>query len=265
MKRRIYNVLKRVINVKDSVLSGCLSSQQNVVHQGLKMKFATPNSLCRYRAKSFSTKEPDTLAWIDALENGKVFWDIGANVGVYTLYVAMKKDARVWAFEPSLFNLEMLARNINLNNLQDKVNIVPIALNNKNGFNSMTHSTTDWGGALSAFEQSYGYEGKELRNVFSYRTLGLTLDFLVQTLAIPLPDYIKIDVDGIEHLILEGGEKSLVNVKEILVELNEDFEEQHERAVSLLRESGFYLGNKGPYHHPSIRISNQIWVRSNLS
>ena len=40
---------------------------------------------------------------------------------------------------------------------------------------------------------------------------------------IPLPDYIKIDVDGIEHYILKGSEKVINNAKSVLIEINDDF------------------------------------------
>ena len=50
-----------------------------------------------------------------------------------------------------------------------------------------------------------------------------------------IPDYIKIDVDGIEHLILEGGKETLKNkkIKSILIEINENFEDQKNRLIKL--------------------------------
>lgn len=82
------------------------------------MRFYVPNAQCRYRVSSFSTKEPDTLEWMDTIPPGSVIWDIGANVGLYSVYAAKSRGARVFAFEPSVFNLELLARNIFLNQLQ---------------------------------------------------------------------------------------------------------------------------------------------------
>ena len=38
--------------------------------------------------REFSTREPETLVWIDSFAHGEVLWDIGANVGAYTLYAA---------------------------------------------------------------------------------------------------------------------------------------------------------------------------------
>ena len=61
-----------------------------------------------------------------------------------------------------------------------------------------------------------------------------------------IPDYIKIDVDGIEHLILKGGKKTLKNkkIKSILVEVNEKFKEQRKRINNIMVTSGFKLTKK---------------------
>ena len=97
------------------------------------MAFSAPNALCRYRASSFATKEPETLDWIDALPSGAILWDIGANVGLYSVYAAIKRDTQVYAFEPSVFNLEQLERIIHLNKLQRRITIVPVALSERTG------------------------------------------------------------------------------------------------------------------------------------
>jgi len=75
--------------------------------------------------KVFATKEPETLEWIDRIPEKSVLWDIGANVGLYSCYAAKARGCRVFAFEPSVFNLEILARNIFLNQLTDQITIVP--------------------------------------------------------------------------------------------------------------------------------------------
>ena len=73
--------------------------------------------------KLFSQKEPETLEWIDNFDsNGKtIFWDIGANIGLYSIYAATKFDSLdIFAFEPSTSNLRVLSRNISLNNFEKK-------------------------------------------------------------------------------------------------------------------------------------------------
>lgn len=60
-------------------------------------------------------------------------------------------------------------------------------------------------GGLSTFGQNYGWDGMTLRQVFEFQAVGLSMEDAVQRLGLPQLDYIKMDVDGIEHLILQGG------------------------------------------------------------
>ena len=65
--------------------------------------FSIANPLLRLRAETFLTKEPETLEWIDRMNDDSVLWDIGANVGIYSI-TGVSKRANVIAFNP--FNLE---------------------------------------------------------------------------------------------------------------------------------------------------------------
>jgi len=128
------------------ILDGSMKQTKEIDHSGVKLKFAVPNSISNYRADSFSTKEPETLEWIDSMPEGSVVWDIGANVGIYSCYAAKHRNCRVFAFEPSVFNLELLARNIFLNELTERVTIVPLPLSDELSLNRLNMSSTDWGG-----------------------------------------------------------------------------------------------------------------------
>jgi len=244
-----------------------MQKEREVVHDGLTLRFSTPNWLCNWRAETFSEKEPETLEWIDSIPAGSVLWDIGSNVGLYSVYAAKRRDCRVWAFEPSVFNLELLARNIHANQLTDRICIVPLALSNRLGASQMRMTTTEWGGALSTFGQDYGWDGKAIQQVFEFQTVGLSMEDAVQRLSIPRPDYLKMDVDGIEHLILMGGAEVMRGIKGILIEVNDDFHEQAEQCQKLLIEAGLVMKEKR--HSQMIADStagfqngyNQIWVR----
>lgn len=50
-----------------------VSRTRTIVHGGVELRFATPNELNEYRAVSFSTKEPETLEWINGIPDGSVF------------------------------------------------------------------------------------------------------------------------------------------------------------------------------------------------
>jgi len=84
-------------------------------------------------------------------------------------------------------------------------------------------------------------------------------------LGIPLPDYIKMDVDGIEHLILKGGSVVLQNVQSVLVEINDDFKQQAEDAAHYLNAAGLKMKEKrrweGTDGSPFANTYNQIWFR----
>ena len=198
-----------------------MSRVKTVSHDGITLKFSVPNALNRYRAESFSVKEPETLEWIEEIPTGLNLWDIGANVGLYSIYAA-KKGIRVYAFEPSVFNLELLARNLFLNDLLEQVIIMPIALSDEMGSNQMRFTTTEWGGSISTFGKNVGWDGQSINNIFSFQTFGCSMDQAVSTFKLPQPDFIKMDVDGIEHFILQGGKNVLDKINGILIEINDE-------------------------------------------
>ena len=230
------------------------------INDNLKLKIATPNRLCLYRAKTFFTKEPDTILWLNEMDSNSIFWDIGANVGLYSLYASLVKNCRTYAFEPSVFNLDLLAKNTFLNGLNEKVTIIPLALNDTNGSNSFNLSNLERGGALSTFNKSFNQNGEQMNVEFKYSILGVTGDFLLEKLNFPQPDYIKIDVDGIEHLILKGIINLLPNVKSILVEISDDFKIQAELSNKLLTNAGFRLFKK-TVTSPELNQFNQWWIK----
>ena len=246
-------------------VSGVMSRTRSVLHQGVELTFVVPNVINHDRIDTFSTKEPETLEWIDKIPQGSVLWDVGANIGLYSCYAAKARGCRVFSFEPSVFNLELLARNIFLNELTDRVTIIPIPLSNTLAFNALNMQTTEWGGAMSTFGQDYGYNGQALNKIFEFPTIGISVVDAIELLKIPMPDYIKMDVDGIEHLVLKGGAPVLRIIKGILIEIDEEFDQQSVGSTQCLSEAGLVLKEKrqsdmfknGPFKH----IYNQIWHR----
>jgi len=251
--------------VNEVIIDDVMSRVQEVEYQGQRLKFTVPNALNRFRVETFSTKEPETLEWLDTLPEGGTLWDIGANVGLYSIYAAKKKNCRVVAFEPSVFNLELLARNLFMNNLQDQVIIVPIALSDELGANLMRMTTTEWGGALSTFGKKVGWDGDSIKDVFAFQTFGVSMDQAVSVLCLPPPNFIKMDVDGIEHFILQNGSNVLSNIQGILVEINDKFIEQSDKSKEALERAGLTLKEK--LHSEMLEDStfsstyNQIWIR----
>lgn len=227
-----------------------------VTHKNITFKLSVPNGLTYLRAKSFSIKEPETLDWIDGFNKNSTFWDVGCNIGLYSVYAAKKKHI-VYGFEPSFFNLEIIARNIHINNLSKYFNVIPIALNNYTKISELKLTSKVWGSAHSTFDNDIGQDGTKINEKIVYNTLGFSIDELRSTLKLPSPDYVKIDVDGIEHLILEGGKETLVNTKSILIENANIFYEQSSGIQKILDEIKFDLFEEFKITED---YKNQIWV-----
>ena len=213
-----------------------------------KIKFFIPNHISKWRVSTFFNKEPETLDWIDNFKKKDIiFWDIGANVGLYSIYAStVHKKIKVYSFEPSFLNLNILSRNIFINNLQSKVRIFQLPLNNKYfNFSQMNETTLSNGGAFSGFRNNLKiYEGKKILN--SYQILGVSLDTLIENKILDLPDYIKIDVDGLEHLILVGFSRfaSKKKIKSILLEIDEDKKKINKKIFKFLRQKNFVFNKK---------------------
>lgn len=77
----------------------------------VSLRLGTPNRIFLWRAQTFSEKEPETLAWIDKYGGEGAFFNVGANIGLDSLYYAQKHESFVYAFEPSVKNLRGLAEN----------------------------------------------------------------------------------------------------------------------------------------------------------
>lgn len=266
--RKAFDILLRFRifeRATEILIKSYVNRTMTVLHHGTQLLFSIPNYLNKTRAETFSVKEPETLLWIDSIPRGSIFWDIGANVGLYSCYAAKARNCRVFAFEPSVFNLEALARNINLNGLCDLVTIIPLPLCRQIEIQSLNMTSTEWGGALSTFGREFGHDGKPLDKVFAFKTIGVSMDDVATKFSIPLPDYVKMDVDGLEHLILEGGGEVLSRSKGILIEINDDFLEQAEKSAAFLRQVGFHLVEKAHselvHNSPFSRAYNQIWEK----
>ena len=65
----------------DELNKNILIKRKIIEHKELKFNFYVPNRLNYFRVNTFSSKEPETLNWIDTFAKQNVFWDIGANIG----------------------------------------------------------------------------------------------------------------------------------------------------------------------------------------
>ncbi len=192
--------------------------------KGDAFRFATPNTLTLWRANSLFTKEPETLEWLETIGPGEVLYDVGANVGVYTVYAGVrKKDLRIVSFEPTFFNYWLLNRNILLNGLTDRVQALSLALADREALDVIFMETVNDGAALVTFGDNVNFQKERFTAKFKQGAVSTTLDAFIARYNPPFPTRIKLDVDGLEREILMGAEKTLKDprLKSILVELNE--------------------------------------------
>lgn len=217
---------------------------------GKKVKFFIPNKAVNLRVERIFSKEPETIEWIDSFENNKntIFWDIGSNIGLFSIYASYKhNNIKTFSFEASTSNLRVLSRNISINNLQDRISINQFPLTvHENSYLLFNETRFQEGSSNSTFGEDFGYDGKKILSKNSYKIFGNSINNLINNKILDIPDYIKIDVDGIEHLILEGANKYLSDkkIKSILVEVNEEFEEQLSKVIKILLNNDFKLISK---------------------
>ena len=200
------------------------------------------------RAKTFFFKEPDTIKWIENFDENDVFLDIGANVGIYSLYAA-KRGIKVWAIEPESLNFAMLNLNIFDNELSSKVTALPLSLHKESKIDKLNVYNLDWGEALNSFNNTKNQFGKNFYPSFNQGSYSIKLDELIDI--IEKVDHIKIDVDGNEGIILTGAIKTLKQkkIKSILIELDETLSD-YEFILKNLSSYGYILKSKvaSPFH-----------------
>lgn len=224
-------------------------SYQHINILNKKINFFVPNHITKWRVDLFYSLEPETLDWINNFKKKNlIFWDIGANIGLYSIYNALKnKNSCTYSIEPSTSNLRVLSRNISINNLQNKIKILPIALtNSKNKFLIMNENDFVEGGALNSYGKSFNHEGKKFKSKMKYNIYGTSVEYLLKNKILKTPNFIKIDVDGFEHLILEGFGKYLKNkkIKSLSIEINENYEEQYNKVLKIMKKNKFKILNK---------------------
>lgn len=194
----------------------------------------------RWRASTFYTEEPETIKWLDGLQRDDLLWDIGANVGLYSIYAALVAGCRVLAVEPEAQNYATLLENIVLNGAGDRVEAANLAIARAYGIGRLQVHAMTKGGAYNQFIGNGTAAGGGRGGAVTQVQMGVSLDDLVAQCGFPEPTHLKIDVDGNEPEILSGGRRLLTQgrCRSVLVEIQRG-DPEHERAVEALRAAGF--------------------------
>ena len=236
-----------------------------LLHVDSKIELNTRTRSCQ--------KEPDLVEWIESnYSAGEVFYDIGANVGAYSLVANrfLNGDLRVYSIEPSFVTFNQLCRNIQLNGCSQSIIPFQIAIAEHTGIETMNYANLEPGGALHAVGESIDYKGDAFEPVMKQPVIAFCIDDLLTILKLPQPDHIKIDVDGIELPILHGATNVLNDpqLRSVVVEL--EVESNEERgAIDLLIAAGFKLAHRhkclpGVNAGPLGRMHNYFFIRNHI-
>ena len=207
------------------------------------------------RGTTFYTREPETVNWIKNFHEKSIFFDIGANIGIYSLFAA-KLDHTTRSFEPESHNFCALNININDNNFEKKIIAYPISLDQKMAISKLYTCKFRFGGSGHSFDRAINSQEKSFQTTHTQGSISITLDKFIEEKKI-YPDYVKIDVDGNELKVINGMKKllALKKTKSILIELDRSYDE-HNEVVSLLETIGYKLA-----YHKKVKqgASNHIF------
>ena len=221
-----------------------ISPVYDVKRDGQSYSFYCPNRLTQWRVETFFTKEPETIEWIDTFQRGEILFDVGANIGLYSLYAA-KKGVFVVAFEPESQNYALLNRNVYLNRASDDIICLNVALSDRNCVDYLYLPEFRAGGALNNHGTALDWRKRPFKPKFKQGAISYTLDSFLMSYPNHFPNHIKIDVDGLEAGVVRGAQETLRDsrLKSLSIELNDSLPEDRE-TIESIRSSGMTLLHK---------------------
>ena len=207
---------------------------------GVAVQYVTPNSFTKWRVDSLFEKEPITIAWISEFKENDVLVDVGANVGMYSVWAAKTRGVRVFAFEPESQNFALLNRNIYLNDLGSLVTAYCLAIADSAGLSTLHLSDFHAGGSCHSLGEAVDFKHAPMRPAYSQGCVAARLDDLVASGFISEPHHLKIDVDGFEPKVIAGARRIIEGsrLRSMLIEVNQNLDD-HLQMVRELNCFGF--------------------------
>jgi FkbM family methyltransferase len=199
------------------------------------IRLAIVDRRCLYWLHQGLASEPETLAWIEAMAPGETLYDIGANIGLFSMYAARRRTVNCIAVEPNPFSFSALCRNLLLNDLGDRITPLCLALGPQRGVARLGMDSVEAGAVGSTLAGA-----DDTRR--SLGTLLLALDDLPGFAGLPAPQHVKIDVDGIERLIVEGGTQlwAGAGLRSVLIETMHCTPQDRSRIDAVLAAAGLH-------------------------
>jgi FkbM family methyltransferase len=199
-------------------------------------------------------KETLLLALLHNIKKGDVVYDIGANIGLYTLAISNYQSSNVvYAFEPNPETFTKLRANLALNKTSDNIKPLQTAIGNTDGESYFMISSQQERSSFYQFGAAFG--NAQVTKIVKVNVKKL--DSLSGQL--PPPQHIKIDAEGSEAIILEGAQETIRKHKPLLyIEPHSpELENEISRTLKLSgyefeRYSGRYVCNPIGTPKPSI-------------
>jgi FkbM family methyltransferase len=194
---------------------------KNPIDTRKRLIFRAGHERLYWRIKNTSLLEEKTLDWIKTFKKKDIFLDIGSNIGFFSLVAAQARNIYTLSFELDPLNYALQHENIFLNNLQNKIFLIPLGLSNVTAKQNVYYKTITPGDALHSLNKPSPFISAENKKfIKKTSTISIKLDDFYSIYKLSKPDHIKIDVDGIELLILKGSLSLLKSVKTLMVEIS---------------------------------------------
>jgi len=176
----------------------------------------------------YEVEKKETMLWKNILKEGQTIFDIGANIGYYSLLASKRiGDGRIYAFEPVKQTFERLTKNVKINNFKN-IKVNNLAVSNEEGTVDIYVANSKNTGTSSITNHMHFNGDKQT-------VKSLTIDHFVKSNNIEAMDIVKIDVEGAEMMVIEGMEKSLRKFNPIvMIEL---IDERLKAAGSSIKEA----------------------------
>lgn len=193
---------------------------------GVVATFSVSSPISVERTNHLMGEKPVVSKVISEVQPDDVFYDIGANIGIYSCLISkVLTQGEVVAFEPSSSNVVSLAQNVSNNG--SNITIAPVALADFTGLVGFELDGDHPGVGTHSISKA---DGSEMRvGVFSGEQLISQGD-------LPAPDVLKIDVEGAELSVLRGLQDQFSDIRMIFCEIHGG---DTEEVQSFLRENGF--------------------------
>ena len=188
----------------------------------------------------------EDLFLLDLNLDGKNVYDVGANIGIFSIFFssAVGVKGHVISFEPNPVCYQELINNLKANNFSD-TKTYQFALGKENYKDKLiyTPSHTGTGSINHKISQQILNMSEPAKSI---EIEVFSLDYLIENRQFPIPDFIKIDVEGFEYDVLMGMLKTIKNIKpKLFIEIHgatiQDKNENIKRIIRILSNNKYSI------------------------